>query len=873
MGRKLQIILALLLFCTEFQLNAQLNLSWANGAGNNGTEKSLSTVVDGNGDVITTGYFTGKVNFDPGNSNTTLIADGQEDVFVIKNTSSGNFLWVVQIGGPSDEHGTGITFDYNNDYIISGWFQDKPYFDYVNTASQLSSAGAEDAFVCKIDNSGNFVWVSQIGGTQSDKANAIHADSNGDVGITGSFQGTCDFDFGNSANLTATGLNDAFVAKYKNGGGYLWATPMQSSGNDEGYGIWTDSNDDFYVTGYFENTCVFDPSSANISKTSNGLQDIFAIRADNASGKFVWAVQMGGTSSDIGKGIHVDISNFVYLTGSFAGSCDFNPSGGNYVLTSIGLTDAFANKINNSTGAFIWAIKMGGIIDDSGNSIFVANNDVNVTGSFQKTCNFDPTASNTSKTSAGGKDIFIAKYKAATGGFTSADAMGGAAGDDEGLSVYIEPSAFAIYNVGYFNGTSDFDPTSGTTNLVSNGIEDLYIAKYTPCAPAVMSFFSASSYSICSGATTTLTLFGTLNSASSWQLYSGSCGGTNVANNTTGVFTVAPVSNTSYYVNSVGGCVSSTTCLNVNITTNTVPNTSISASSSTACAGQSTTLTASGATTYSWSTGSTNTVIAVSPVVTTNYTVTGINGGCKKTYTTSIAVTALPTITLTGTPSAICPGKSCTLTVTGGVTNYTWNTGATTSSIVVSPTTSTSYSLSGTNGVCSNSKSIFLPMSASPTITAVSNVTILCVGQTATLTANGAATYTWNTGSNSSVILVNPTVTTSYTVTGANGFGCESAPVVLTQSVSTCLGITNLLASNNVAIYPNPNNGVFNVYVSNINYNPAVILFDELGRQVFVKPLTNIESTIDISEFAKGVYILKITNDLGEISHRKLVKE
>ena len=131
----------------------------------------------------------------------------------------------------------------------------------------------------------------------------------------------------------------------------------------------------------------------------------------------------------------------------------------------------------------------------------------------------------------------------------------------------------------------------------------------------------------------------------------------------------------------------------------------------------------------------------------------------------------------------ICSGASATLSVPG-MTAYNWSNGSTASSIVVAPTSNTTYSVSGmTGGGCPVLPS-FITLTVSgglPTLSIASSTNQTCLGKTATLTASGALTYTW---SNSLIngASFNPSVTTTYTVIGANGCGTVAALTTITVS-------------------------------------------------------------------------------------------
>ena len=133
--------------------------------------------------------------------------------------------------------------------------------------------------------------------------------------------------------------------------GLQWAKAMggtSSYDHDYAKSIAVDSSGNVYTTGYFYGTVDFNPGTGVFNLTSAGVSDIFISKLD-ASGNFVWAKAMGGTSTDLGYSIAVDGSGNVYTTGYFCGTADFNPnSGGVFNFTSTGYNDIFVTK----TGIF-----------------------------------------------------------------------------------------------------------------------------------------------------------------------------------------------------------------------------------------------------------------------------------------------------------------------------------------------------------------------------------------------------------------------------------------------------------------------------------------------------------------------------------------
>ena len=188
-----------------------------------------------------------------------------------------------------------------------------------------------------------------------------------------------------------------------------------------------------------------------------------------------WAKAMGGTGSDAGDSITTDASGNSYTTGSFNGTVDFDPSTGTYNLTSGGDMDIFIQKLD-SNGNFVWAKAIGGTNIDRGLSINIATSgNIFITGFFEGTVDFDPSASIYNLTvSSGGRDIFVLKLDA-DGNFLWAKAMGGTS-YALGASISTDASGNS-YTTGDFWQTVDFDPSANTYNLTAAGGRDIFVLK------------------------------------------------------------------------------------------------------------------------------------------------------------------------------------------------------------------------------------------------------------------------------------------------------------------------------------------------------------------------------------------------------------
>ncbi|EAY29087.1 SBBP repeat-containing protein [Microscilla marina] len=391
---------------------------WAHKIGGANTDDGLNIAVDANGNVYITGAFSGTVDFDPSAGGVANLNDGDGTGFFAKYDTNGNYVWAHNIGTSSK----GIAVDASNNVYVIGDFFGTLDFDPSTTNTANLTASSIDIFFAKYDTDGNYMWAHKIGGSGFDfkNGNSIVVDGSGNVYITGNFRGAnVDFDpsAGSTANLSSNGDADAFFAKYDSNGNYLWAHKIGGTAYDGGVVITVDGSSNVYIIGAFTSSNVdFDPSAggtANLS--SNGNLDIFFAKYDS-NGNYVWAHSIGGTNKDSGRGMTVDGSGNVYITGYFQGfDVDFDPSAGGTALLSANRSTSSSIYVAkyNSNGEYIWAYEIGG--DDSNNGagiVLDGQENIVFTGYFSEdNADFDPSAGGTTPLSNQGQyDIFIAKY-------------------------------------------------------------------------------------------------------------------------------------------------------------------------------------------------------------------------------------------------------------------------------------------------------------------------------------------------------------------------------------------------------------------------------------------------------------------------------
>lgn len=258
---------------------------------------------------------------------------------------------------------------------------------------------------------------------------------------------------------------------------FVWAKSIGGMLSDRGHSIATDLSGNVYTAGRFDIAADFDPNSPTYYLGSPGLTSAFVSKLDSG-GNFVWAKQMGGLFATA-QAIAVDDSGYVYTTGWFGYSGDFDPGSGTYSLSTTGAVDydVFVSKLDKD-GNFVWAKSIGGINWDQAYTLALDKvGHVYIAGSFRGTADFDPGLSVYTLTSSSifNPDIFVVKLDT-SGNFVWAKSMGGF-GDEEAKSIAVDLLG-NVYTTGYFQSAdSDFDPSPSSYTITTTGLQDIFVSK------------------------------------------------------------------------------------------------------------------------------------------------------------------------------------------------------------------------------------------------------------------------------------------------------------------------------------------------------------------------------------------------------------
>ena len=787
-----------------------------------GKKVASAFTVNDNTIGFTTGSYTGTLVIDP------------------------TLSWATYHGGTMDDYTSGgsLAGDISGNVYLTGYTNSTANIATTG-AYQTTMAGGTDAFLTKFNKNGVLLWSTYYGGTLTDNGTGVICDQAGNVFMGGYTNSTTGIATTGSYQAALAGSTDAFVVKFDSTGARQWGTYFGGTSAEQGLGINADRSGNIYLTGYTSSTSGIATTGA-YQTVRGGGQDAFIVKFTN-SGSRVWSTYFGGSTTDNGFALSCDTGRNVFLCG-YTRSTAAIASTGAFQTTYGGSDDGFVVKFD-STGVKLWSTYFGGTGDDRALSM---SNDKSgnlyLSGYTFSSSGIATTGSHQSAI-GGNEDGFMAKFSS-TGSRIWATYYGGTAIDAIGQVTC--DSSYNLFLVGVAGSTSGI-ATTGTYKDTLSGYYDAFIAKFDTSGVRTWSTYFGGDADDQGNCIVTTPLS---------EIY---ISGTTPSLN--GLATTG--SHQAVY----GGGLSDVFLAKLNACVMTQP-TAINGND-TVCRGAGYTYTVpavTGATSYTWivPTGWTGSSTTNSITLVTGKTSDTIRVAANFLCGTStvtikrVYVNPLPVISPSGTVK-ICNGDSASFTATTG-TAYRWQqagtniAGATNASYTAHTAGLYTVAVTATNGCVDTSLTDTLIVRTLP-------IPVIAVSG-AILSTGTYATYQWSRNGTAITGAINPTYTMvilsgNYTVSVTDTNGCSGISAPYTPSVS----VQTLNGKGNVKIYPNPvqdwlyitTDEPVNVTISSID-GRLVSSYNEAKR-------------INVSSFASGVYILRISSRAGNvIATEKLIR-
>jgi hypothetical protein len=376
------------------------------------------------------------------------------------NSTSGQLMWLQTNLPPYVATVNGVATDQSGNVIAVGDF-----YNSVDFGNGLITAGGDyDIFIAKYTPQGALSWVKPLGGTGYDSAYGVAIDSQGNIIVAGTFQGSVDLGGGLLTANGGTFNQDAFVAKYSPSGAYIWAKSWGSPAGDMAMAVAVDASDNIVATSPSGGIVNF---GNGISLTGHGGTDVALVKFQGvtgatAAGTTLWAQLYGGPNNDSANGLAVDRNGDVLVTGSLGASGNL----GGTPLPGGQSSGIFVAKYSGLNGTYKWSRVLGGT---AGNGIAAdpITGNVLVTGGFTGSVDFGSGTAITTPWGGNG-GWFVAAYDP-SGNYQWAKAYG--TSGDEGYAITADGSgnlALTGTALGLIDFTGSGITMPGTGFLLAN---------------------------------------------------------------------------------------------------------------------------------------------------------------------------------------------------------------------------------------------------------------------------------------------------------------------------------------------------------------------------------------------------------------------
>lgn len=262
--------------------------------------------VNGAGEIAVAGVFSGTVDFGGG-----PLTSNDDDIFIAKLSSSGQYLWAKRFGDAALQGVSGIAFDASSNLVVTGSFVGNLDFG----GGVLDAAGSQfsDVYVAKLDASGNEIWARRYGDINVQEAGGLSIGASGAIYVVGTFQNTIDFGGG---PLSTGGDRDAFLLELDGGGNHQRSVAYGDSANQYGLAVTALANG-YAIAGVTEGTINLgggDIASPNGPRSFWGRYDLF--------GNHVASQVLPGTGENRPVGLAPALGGDLTIAGNFKSGID-----------------------------------------------------------------------------------------------------------------------------------------------------------------------------------------------------------------------------------------------------------------------------------------------------------------------------------------------------------------------------------------------------------------------------------------------------------------------------------------------------------------------------------------------------------------------
>ena len=280
-----------------------------------------SVFVDNSNNVYVIGNYLYSADLDPGPGVFTVTSGTNMNIYIVKLTSTGEFIWGKSIDNSGGEQDLkNIKVDANYNVYLTGTFRNTLDLDPSASVFNVTSNGEKDTFFVKLDNLGNFLWGKSIGGQDNDIANDISVDNLGNLFAVGVFALAVDFNPGVAVfSIDASAILTNYLLKLDTNGNFNWALKLGDSAKVPN--VANDIQNNVYVSSGFSSLLGpidADPGPNVFNLTTKPDNDMYIFKLDTNS-NFIWAFNYGDGGRRAAFDLLIDSSNKIYYCGRFGG--------------------------------------------------------------------------------------------------------------------------------------------------------------------------------------------------------------------------------------------------------------------------------------------------------------------------------------------------------------------------------------------------------------------------------------------------------------------------------------------------------------------------------------------------------------------------
>ena len=434
-----------------------------------------SPYIDYGGQIVpTTDGGSIAVGYVSGGGGDVTGTHGTADYFVVKQDANGAIQWTTDLGGASIDYGSVIRQTPDGGYLVGGEAGSRQGDGSVTTVNN----GGLDAWLVKLNSSGNVQWETDFGGAQNEYVGDMKPTADGGYILVGSSQSGAGQVTGNHGNY------DIWVVKFASNGTFAWQKCIGGSQDDWGYGIAV-AGDGYVVSGW---TSSIDGDAVG----NKGQHNLLAAKLDLA-GNLVWSKALGGTYYDEGYGVETAADGSGYVFAGLARSHDGDVVGNH---GAGGWQDAWIVKLDPG-GNLLWQHCYGGSANESAWSITATADGGFVVAGSAQSLDGDVSCMPPAVAGIGQLAGWVFKINAA-GTLLWNKVISGGYYD---FSLYAKESPDGGILVCGYTALSN---VPGYHKDVTNTVGDIYVGKLGPAVALSLSI-TTPPVNICNGATVTLT--------------------------------------------------------------------------------------------------------------------------------------------------------------------------------------------------------------------------------------------------------------------------------------------------------------------------------------------------------------------------------